>query len=258
MSGRWSLITGASGNLGTCFADTLAGLKSNLILVDVNGRNLEKQSKELSKKWGVDVSHIEVDLSKEEGREVVALSTKAITSKLDVLINNAAFLGHSNLPGWKVEFENQTLETWRKCLELNLTSIFDLSQKLLELMKESDSASIINISSVYSIVGPDWSLYADTDMGNPAAYSASKGGLNQLTIWMASTLAPRVRVNGLILGGVQKNQPENFVHRYSTKTPMKRMATREDFRGGIAFLASGLSSYVTGHLLVIDGGFTVV
>jgi NAD(P)-dependent dehydrogenase (short-subunit alcohol dehydrogenase family) len=107
------------------------------------------------------------------------------------------------------------------------------------------------------MVGPDLRLYEDTTLGNPAAYAASKGGLMQLTRWLATTLAPHVRVNSVTSGGVWRNQPKTFVERYIARTPLKRMATEEDLTGAVAYLASDLSAYVTGQNLVVDGGWTV-
>ena len=94
-------------------------------------------------------------------------------------------------------------------------------------------------------------------MANPAAYGASKGGLIQLTRWLSTTLAPSIRVNAISPGGVFRNQPDLFVKRYETRTPLARMATENDFRGIIAYLASDMSSYVTGQVISVDGGWGV-
>ena len=93
-------------------------------------------------------------------------------------------------------------------------------------------------------------------MGNPAGYAASKGGLIQLTRWLSTTLAPDIRVNSISPGGVYRSQSDKFVKKYIQKTPLKRMATEEDLKGGIIYLASDLSSYVTGQNIFIDGGWT--
>lgn len=93
-------------------------------------------------------------------------------------------------------------------------------------------------------------------MGNPAAYGVSKGGLIQLTRWLSTTLAPSVRVNCISPGGVARGQAEEFVRRYELRTPLGRMATEDDLRGAIAYLASDLSAYCTGHNLVVDGGWS--
>ena len=159
------------------------------------------------------------------------------------------------MPGWSVPFEDQSIDTWRRAMEVNLTAVFDLSKGLAPLLKSSKNGSIVNIASIYGIHGSDWSLYEGTGMNNPAAYGASKGGLIQLTRWLATAIAPEVRVNAISPGGIFKNQPEEFVKRYEDKTPMGRMANAEDFRGALAYLTSDLSKYVTGQVLQVDGGW---
>jgi NAD(P)-dependent dehydrogenase (short-subunit alcohol dehydrogenase family) len=91
-------------------------------------------------------------------------------------------------------------------------------------------------------------------MGNPAAYAASKGGVIQLTKWLATTLAPSVRVNSISPGGIIRNQNPVFISRYIDGVPLKRMGTEDDMCGTIIYLASNLSSYVTGQNLIVDGG----
>lgn len=176
---------------------------------------------------------------------------------LDILINNAAFVATSGLDGWTCDFTGQSIDTWRRALEVNITAAFELSQGLVSLLRASGKGSIINVASIYGVNGPDYSLYAGTDMGNPAAYSVSKGGLIQLTRWLATTLAPSVRVNTISPGGVYRNQPQKFVDRYIARTPLRRMAVEEDFKGVTAYLASDLSIYTTGQNLLVDGGWSI-
>jgi NAD(P)-dependent dehydrogenase (short-subunit alcohol dehydrogenase family) len=125
------------------------------------------------------------------------------------------------------------------------------------LLAAGNNGSIINIGSIYGEYGPDWRLYDGTNLGNPAAYGVSKGGLTQLTRWMATTVAPAIRVNAIAPGGIARNQPQSFVQQYEARTPMGRMATEDDFRGAVAYLASALSAYVTGQVLHVDGGWGV-
>jgi NAD(P)-dependent dehydrogenase (short-subunit alcohol dehydrogenase family) len=257
LRGRRALITGATGGLGRVMADTLAELGAELVLVDKPNADFTALTEQLIQRWGAKVEPRGCDLEQEEQRAGLMEWIKGSGAGLSILINNAAFVGTSELKGWGVPFEQQTIDTWRRAMEVNLTSVFHLCQGLAPLLKASPGASIINLGSIYGTLGPDWSLYDGTAMANPAAYAASKGGLIQLTRWLATTIAPGVRVNAVSPGGIFRNQPASFVQRYEARTPLDRMATEDDFRGTIAYLASDLSRYVTGQNLVVDGGWGV-
>jgi len=255
LKGRRALITGASGGLGAIIASSLAELGADLILIDLPESDIHNLSNNLVSKWGIEAESYFCDLEQQTQRSDLIDSIKASGKGINILINNAAFVGSSDLQGWSVPFEEQTIETWRRALEVNLTATFDLCQSLTPLLRQSKGASIINIASTYGLYGPDWSLYKNTDMSNPAAYGASKGGLIQFTRWLSTTIAPNIRVNSISPGGIFRNQPKVFVERYKAKTPLGRMATEEDFRGVIAYLASDMSEYVTGQNLLVDGGW---
>ena len=257
ISDRRVLITGANGYLGRVMADTLAELGANLILLDLPGTDFSLLKKELAEKWKVKVLTLTYDLEVQEDRNALIACVKSDGLGLDCLINNAAFVGSANLQGWAAPFEEQTIDTWRRAIEVNLTAAFHLCQAMAPELRASKGGNIINIASIYGEYGPDMGLYASTAMGNPAAYAASKGGLLQLTRWLATTMAPHVRVNAISPGGVFRNQPEQFVERYISKTPLKRMATEDDFRGAVAYLATDMSSYVTGQTVRVDGGWGV-
>jgi NAD(P)-dependent dehydrogenase (short-subunit alcohol dehydrogenase family) len=141
-------------------------------------------------------------------------------------------------------------------MRVNLTSAFVLAQEAHPALSASGRGSMILFSSIAGMVGPDMSLFEGTEMAKIAAYAASKGGLVQLTRYLATLFAPRVRVNTISPGGIWRGQPEIFRQRYEARTPMKRMAHEEDMKGAVAYLASDLSAYVTGHNIVIDGGWT--
>ncbi|MBT4732767.1 SDR family oxidoreductase [Candidatus Woesearchaeota archaeon] len=257
MSGRTSLVTGATGGLGKHMAETLAELGSDLILVDRPKSDYSTLIEALKQYKASSIECIECDLESFEQRVDLIQQINKKKLSVDVLINNAAFGGTINLEGWVVPFEEQTVDTWRRAIEVNLTAAFDLSKALLPKLKKSGNSSIINVASIYGVTGPVHSMYEDTEMGNPAAYSASKGGLIQFTRWLATTIAPEVRVNAISPGGIYRNQPESFVNRYNERTPLGRMAAEEDLKGIIAYLASDMSKYVTGQNINIDGGWTV-
>lgn len=257
LKGRQALVTGAAGGLGQIFAETLAELGSDLILVDLHGTDLDDLAQRVVKDWGVSVKNIYCDLENQEQRSALIKQVTNSKGDLNILVNNAALVGSSDLEGWSVPFEDQSIVTWRRATEINLTAAFDLCQGLFPLMKNATGANIVNIASIYGSYGPDWTLYEDTKLGNPAAYAATKGGLIQFTRWLATTISPAVRVNAISPGGVLRNQPKSFQNRYESRVPLARMASEQDFKGALAFLSTDLSAYVTGHILEVNGGWGV-
>jgi len=257
MSGRRVLITGGAGHLGRVMAETLAELGASIILLDRPGAQFGSIQDDLMHQWKASCLCIECDLESEEERNKAIQEIKSDGKGLNCLINNAAFGGTTALEGWVTPFEQQSLTTWRRALEVNLTAPFHFSMAFTYELRAAKGGNIINITSIYGELGPDWRLYEGTEMGNPAAYGVSKGGLVQLTRWLGTTLAPDIRVNAISPGGVFRNQPDAFVERYVTKTPLNRMAIEDDFRGAVAFLASDQSAYVSGQVIAVDGGWGV-
>ncbi len=257
MKGRVAVITGGAGHIGSVVCDALAEQGATIVIVDTDAPRCSETCARLERDQGIETLPLVVDLTDEKAIRAIPGRVTARFPTLDVLVHCAALVGTSDLKGWGVPFPEQNAETWRLALEVNLTAPFILTQVCASHLAGSGHGSVINIGSIYGINGPDMQLYEGTTMGNPAAYAASKGGLMQLTRYLATVLAPRVRVNAITLGGVYRNQPELFLSRYVNKTPLQRMANEEDIKGAAVFLASDLSSYITGHNLVVDGGFTV-
>ena len=255
LTGKTAVITGGAGHIGAAIAEALAEAGATIALVDRERLELERRAEHIRRAANVDVATFEVELADEANVRALPRNVAERCGSLDVLVNCAAFVGTSKLDGWAVPFEQQRSAAWRAAFEVNVTAVFELVQAALPFLEQSGKGSVINVSSLYGVVGPDWRLYEGTAMGNPAAYGASKGALIQLTNWLATTLAPRVRVNAMSPGGVWRDQPAEFVERYTQRTPLARMATEEDFKGVALFLASDLSSYVTGQNIIVDGGW---
>ena len=257
MTGRVVLVTGAAGHLGQAIGDTAAELGASVVALDLDAGRSAAEARRLTATHGVDAMPLAVDLTVDAQVQAVPAAIQERFGRLDVIVNNAALVGTTELAGWAVPFEGQSLDTWRKAIEVNLTAPFALVQACTPLLRGSDGASVINVASIYAVVGPDLRLYEGTNLGNPAAYAASKAGLMGLTRWMATSLAPRIRVNAIVCGGIERDQDPAFRARYVARTPLARMAVEADFKGAIAFLASDLSRYVTGQGIRVDGGWTV-
>lgn len=257
LQGHVALITGGGGHIGAALCEALAELGATIVVLDIVDESCSDVARRIYKTYGVETLPLVIDLSDERAIRSVPETVLGHFGRLDILVNCAALVGTSELKGWATPFLEQSADTWRLALEVNLTAPFVLVQACAEALAASGHGSVINIGSIYGMVGPDMHLYETTAMGSPAAYAASKGGLLQLTRWLATVLAPDVRVNAITLGGVWRDQPESFHARYVARTPLRRMATEEDVKGPVAYLASDLSAYVTGHNLVVDGGWTI-
>ena len=245
------LITGANGFIGKTLVSFLKD-KFDLVLVD---RDFDHEFKNTTSK-SINIQTYTCDFISEESRNVFIKSVLDNNKYLNAIINNAAFVGDSSLDGWNADFSEQSVNTFRDALEVNLISCFHLIRDFSRILVNSDKSSIINISSIYGTCAPKWNLYEDTSMNNPAAYGVSKSGLNYLTKWLASVLAP-IKVNAISLGGISRNQPDNFIKKYEEMTPMRRMGKETDILSCVKFLLSEETNYVTGQNIFIDGGWSI-
>jgi NAD(P)-dependent dehydrogenase (short-subunit alcohol dehydrogenase family) len=251
LTGRTAVVTGGAGPLGSALCAALAAAGARVVVVDKSGSGAVATS------LPGEAGHLGVDadlLDREQLAAVVDQVERA--GACDILVNNAAFTGTSGVSGYAVPFEEQTDEAFELALRLNLAVPFSLSRRLAPLLRAGGRGSIVNVASIYGIVGPNLNLYEGTAMGNPAAYGASKGGLIQLTRYLSTVLAPAVRCNAIAPGGIARGQAADFVSRYEALTPMGRMASEDDFRGVLVWLASDASAYVTGQVIAVDGGWT--
>jgi len=251
LRGRRALVAGGAGHIGSMAVETLAELGADLAVCDIDGAGAKATADRVG---GVS---FEVDLRDEVATRSMIRHAAADLGGLDVLVHSAAVVGTAALSGWAVPFDEQSVDAWDEALRINLTSAFVLVQEARGRLSESGHGSVVLFGSIYSTVGPDPALYAGTGLANPAAYGVSKGGLLQLMRYLAAELAPAVRVNVISPGGIERAQPAEFRRRYEERTPLGRMATETDLKGALAFLASDLSAYVTGHELIVDGGWTI-
>ncbi|HXQ29146.1 MAG TPA: SDR family oxidoreductase [Gemmatimonadales bacterium] len=264
LEGRTAIVTGAVGLLGRQHAVALADAGANVVLVDLAQSAVEALAAELKPAATGEIVPVGADVTDPASLAAARARVAERFGRIDVLVNNAAVNDKVEAPEQGAEaarFENFSLEQWRRVLDVNVTGVFLPSQIFGALMAEQGGGSVINIASTYALVGPDPSLYACPDGSQPfvkaPAYPASKGAVLALTRFLAAYWGRRaVRVNALVPGGVANGQDPAFIARYAARTPLGRMAAPDDYRGALVFLASDASRYMTGSLLVVDGGFT--
>jgi len=207
---------------------------------------------------------IDTDLSKYQikcditsGESVEKMIAMVVNSFgcIDGLVNNA----YPRTADWGNKFEDVSFESWQKNVDMQMNSVFLLCQKVLEQMKKQGSGSIVNMSSIYGVVGNDFTIYEGYGGTSPAAYSAIKGGIVNFSRYLASYFGKNnIRINCVSPGGIKDQQHPSFIERYEYKTPLKRMGRAEEIAPAVAFLLSDDASYITGHNLVIDGGWTAI
>jgi len=174
--------------------------------------------------------------------------------RIDGLVNNA----YPRTKDWGKKFEDIELASWKQNIDWQLNSYFYLSQQVVIQMAKQQKGSIVNIASIYGVLAPDFTIYEDTEMTMPAAYSAIKSGLINLTRYMASYFGPKqIRINCVSPGGIFDNQNQKFVNNYEKKVPMRRMGKPEDIAPSVVFLLSDDADYITGQNIIIDGGWTI-
>lgn len=257
LSGRRALVAGGAGHIALAVEETLIELGASVIVLDLDAAACQQRVERLSQLRPGSAIPLACDLADEiQTRQSVRTATQQMGG-LEILVHCAAYSHAANGDGWTGPLEQQTVKAWDAALRVNVTSAFVLVQEARAALERSGHGSVIFFGSIYGTVGPDVRLYTDTPLSNSVAYGVAKGGLAQLTRYLATLLAPRVRVNMISPGGVWRNSPQAFVERYIARTPLGRMCTEEDLKGAVAYLASDLSTYVTGQNLQVDGGWTI-
>jgi NAD(P)-dependent dehydrogenase (short-subunit alcohol dehydrogenase family) len=261
---RVAIVTGGMGRLGSQYARALAAAGASVAVFDAPGREHPTVKALLDQGRPVSVHAVDA-----RNRAAVDAAMREVVARFgapDVLVNNAGLGAPPDAPAAdNGPFEHYPESSWDAMIDSHLKTAFIVSQAFIAHFKAGRRAlgSIINISSTYGVVAPDQSVYDFRRRGGaeyykPIGYSVAKSGVLNFTRWLAEYGAPfGVRVNTLVPGGVQEpdHAPE-FVAEYVKRTPLGRMAKDDDYNGAILFLASRASAYMTGAMLVVDGGWT--
>lgn len=256
LKNRVAVVTGGAGRLGSQMCDALAEAGASVVVASRNWDRCRNKAEELSRQHS-EAMAVAVDVTSPDSVRAMTEAVMARFGKIDILVNSA-------YSGIHKAFEEMSAEEFQSALAGGVTSAFLCAQSVSRVMKRYGRGSIINIGSAYGVVSPDQRIYGNSAINSPCNYGAAKAGVIQFTRWLAIYLAPHgIRVNCLSPGGFydeaqrsKQDYEEVFVRRYSERTPLARMGGKTDLKGGVVFLASAASEYVTGHNLMIDGGWT--
>ena len=251
---KTAYVTGAAGLLGSEISCALATAGAETIMLDINESNGKSIERKLQAK-GYKACYEHFDITDLQNIESGCRDLLNKYHRMDVWVNCA----YPRTNDWGNTVENLSLESWQKNVDMHLNATAWLNRAVAMIMKSQGSGSIINMGSTYGVVGNDFTVYKGSDMTGPMAYSAIKGGIVNLTRYMASYFGPHnVRVNNVCPGGIFDHQNPVFVKNYSHKTPLKRMGKPDEIASVVLFLASDAASYITGATIMVDGGWTAI
>lgn len=251
LAGRVALLTGGCGHLGSALARALAEAGASVVLTSREEAKAQVAARELptsdgARHWGIRLDHMAPESLVATFERIVSLA-----GKVDILVNN----GHEALAA---DWTSVTPDQFSRHLA-NATGYFELARLLRNhVVAQGRPASIVMLGSMYGVVGSYPDAYADVTSASPVAYHALKGGIVHMTRHLAVYwAADKVRVNCLSPGPFpRETAPAKMVERLCEKSPLRRMGAPHELKGALLFLASDASSYVTGHNLVVDGGWT--
>ena len=251
LDGKVALITGGGRGIGKFIATGFAEAGANLVITSRKMKNLESTARELEKEFGIIALPVACDVSREEDIDNLLNVVQEKFPRIDILVNNAGAT-------WGAPTLEFPLDRWDHLFNVNVRGVWILTQKIANIMKKQGGGNIINISSIMGFRGSDEKMH-------PAVpYNSTKAAVNALTMNLAVKLAPHdIRVNAIAPGYFRTDmmayiEKPAFKKAYdeTMKTiPMRRVGDIDDMKGVAVFLASDASAYMTGHVLVNDGGY---
>jgi NAD(P)-dependent dehydrogenase (short-subunit alcohol dehydrogenase family) len=260
------VITGAAGLLGRKHAEAIAAYGGSPILLDIDQDTVTKIANQLNRKYNVKSSGFAVDITNEMQIEENANLIIDRYGEINGLVNNAANnpkMESSNDKNFS-RLENFPLDVWMQDIAVGLTGSFLCSKYYgYHISKNKNGGSIVNISSDLGVIAPDQRLYAKSGIEEwkqsvkPVTYSVVKSGLIGLTRYLATYWAEEgVRCNAMCPGGIENNQPREFLDKVYSKIPMNRLARVDEYKGTLIWMLSDASSYLNGAIISVDGGRT--
>ena len=255
LKGKTVFVSGGAGLLGAESSVALAACGARVVILDIDRKKGKKfEEKIRSKGQAAHYEYFDVADLKGSKRHLDLLIGKY--NRLDVWVNAA----YPKTRDWASPLEGLKIDSVRKNVDMHLNSYAWLSRLAALTMKRLKTAgSVINFGSIYGVQANDFTIYEGTEIVSPMAYAMIKGGIVNVTRYLASYFGKfNIRLNTICPGGIFDGQNKNFVHNYERKVPLKRMGTPAEIASVVIFLASDASSYITGSTILVDGGWTIV
>ena len=255
LSGKIAVVTGGYGLYGKQITIGLCEAGATVVIASRDEEKCRQLAEELCER-GLSASGRKLDLGSEDSIDGFVAGVLADYGKIDILVNNAV------IRKGMADLEDATVEGWNFASNINAAGLMQISKQAVKSMKQRRQGCIINISSIQGAVGPHFPVYGSTGMSSPVNYTYDKWGMIGFTKWMANYYGKyNIRVNAISPGGYdpegfKDEKRKEFVENYRRLTPLQRFADDDDIKGPIVFLASDAAKYVTGHNLMVDGGWT--
>lgn len=255
LTGKLAIVTGGYGHLGSAMVRALAENNAKVI---VAGRSEEKFAAAFSEEERRSIEFQKIDITSSDSISQCINTVNKEFGRIDILVNNAhTARGNSQ--------ENMSDEDWAYTMDGVVGSVHKAIRAIIPVMKKQGAGKIINITSMYGMVSPDFSMYKSDDCEaytNPPHYGAAKAAMIQLTKYYAVLLGEHnIQVNAISPGPFPKEsiQLENpaFIERLKNKNPLRKIGKPEDLAGVILLLSSKGSNFMTGQTIQVDGGWTI-
>jgi 3-oxoacyl-[acyl-carrier protein] reductase len=242
LKNKVAIVTGASRGIGLVIAKTLAERGANVVCASTKQERCDEVARNLKETYGVDCIGIQVDVSNFESAQALVKKTIEHFGTVHICVNNAGITRDNLLLRMK-------LEEWNAVIDTNLSSVFNVTKAVVRPMLKNRGGRIINVSSVVGIIGN----------AGQANYAAAKAGLLGFTKSIAKEFGGKgITCNAVAPGFIDTDMveslPKEYIDNIIEEVPLKRLGKPEEIANLIAFLASDLSSYITGEVIAVDGG----
>lgn len=255
IDGKIAIVTGGAGYFGKPISLALAEAGAHVIIASRDKKKCETYAADLVGK-GLKAEGMSLDLANEKSIENFVKKIYKKYAAIDILVNNAV-----SREGMK-DLEELNKADIESAQLINSTGLFLLTKSVIKIMRKQKAGNIINVSSIQGAVGPNFPVYGKTGMSSPLNYTYDKWGMVGFTKWLSNYYGKfNIRANCISPGGygpgiVENTGRKEFIDNYKRLTPLGRFAEDDDIKGPVVFLASEASSYITGHNLLVDGGWT--